>query len=463
MLRQVLLQVTHCLSQTLAKGWRAWFARGTLADHASAHHSPTASAHSLEAARGYWGLAQIYFYANELLPNIYANLRSLNLAEVAGISPELARSYANMCIAAGLVPLHAVAEAYSRRARDTAESLDQYSHHRAWVLLITAVYNAGVGQWTRAQDALRQAVEISEHLGDRRRWEQSFNTLATVTYLQGEFTHSAKLFGELYASAQRRGDVQYQAYGLLGQARCRLPLGQLEKAAADMDAVEALLARKLGRVEEILAYGVKALVCLRQGEQALAQQAAERVAHLIEQSRPVSYTLLPAYAGVAEVYLALWEAELQADANARMWSSPPAAPSAPHAQPSAIPRLQAEAQRACRTLQGFARVFPIAQPRAWLWEGLYAWLSGKPARAHKAWRKSLASAERLKMPYEQGLAQYEMGQHTTGADRQRYLTCAGEIFSRIGATYDLGRAQAAAERSDALASPQPAGSVERPE
>ena len=49
------------------------------------------------------------------------------------------------------------------------------------------------------------------------------------------------------------------------------------------------------------------------------------------------------------------------------------------------------------------------QPRAWLWQGLYEWLAGKPGKARKAWHKSLAAAERLAMRYEQGLAHYEIG------------------------------------------------------
>ena len=242
-----------------------------------------------------------------------------------------------------------------------------------------------------------------------------------------------------------------------------MPLGQFDKAVADIEAVETLLAGKLGRVEEILAYGGMAVVRLRQGDQSLAQQAAEKAAQLIEQARPVSYTLLYAYACVAEVYLALWEADLQVDVRSCMEPSPTDVQSTTNDQQSAVRRVQAEAQRACRALQRFARVFPIGQPRAWLWQGMYEWLSGRPTRAHKAWQKSLASAERLKMPYEQGLAQYEMGRHMRGADRQRYLTRASEIFSRIGATYDLARAQAAAERSAEIASPQPAGSVGLPD
>ena len=366
----------------------------------------------LEAARTYGGLAQIYFYGNENTLNIYANLRSLNLAEAAGHqTAELARSYANVCVATGLVPLHTVAEAYSRRARETAQSIEPVSHHHAWVYLLTAVHSAGVGRWKRALEALQQAVEISDRLGDRRRWEQSVNTLATVKYLQGEFAQSAGLFQDLYAVAHRQGDAQYQAYGLLGQIRCRLTLGQNEQLVSDLEAVQALLARKLGRVEEIMTHGVMALAHLRQGESGPARRAAGRVMQLIGHTRPISYNLIHAYAAAAEVYLTLWE------------------------QSSDRTPL-AEARQACDTLRRFAKVFPIGQPRAWLWQGKHEQLSGNLIGAQAAWQSSLTAAEKLHMPYEQGLAHFALGRHGARAERQKHLAEAAEIFARLGAAYD---------------------------
>ena len=87
----------------------------------------------------------------------------------------------------------------------------------------------------------------------------------------------------------------------------------------------------------------------------------------------------------------------------------------------------------------------MGQPRAWLWQGLYDWLSGRPATAYRAWGKSLAMAERLAMPYEQGLARYEIGRHLPLDDpaRRVHLTRAAEIFRQINTTYDLTRTEPA--------------------
>lgn len=401
----------------------------SISDRRAALRHPQTVIENLEAARAYWALGQVYFYANEKILNIHANLYSLNLAEAAGPSPELARSYASMCITAGLVRQHRLARAYGQWARETAQQAE-HSPSLLWAWLVTAVYDAGIGHWEQARQALGQAVELANRRGDRRRWEQSLNTLATVACLQGEFVGIASLFADLYESARRRRDAQYQVYGLLGQARCLLPVGKIDQALALLEMVETLRVGNLGRVEEIYAYGLWAMARLRQGQRPLARSAADKASQLIAQSLPISYNLLFAYAGVAEVYLALWE---QAISNE----------SADPTIKSEISELRACAGRACKALHQFARVFPIGQPDDGIYQGWYEWLAGHHAQARAAWQRGLAAAERLAMPYEQALAYYEIGRHVGGAERQERLARAREILTRLGAVYDLARVEAA--------------------
>ena len=114
-----------------------------------------------------------------------------------------------------------------------------------------------------------------------------------------------------------------------------------------------------------------------------------------------------------------------------------------------VPNLKSNAGQTCHILRQYARAFPIGQPRAWLWQGLYYGLSGQPGQAQAAWRKSLAAAERLSMPYEQAQALYEMGRHLPANDpkRQVYLSRAAQIFSQLEAKYDLSRTQVALDMS----------------
>src|SRR3972149_1198238 len=117
---------------------------------------------------------------------------------------------------------------------------------------------------------------------------------------------------------------------------------------------------------------------------------------LIGHTRPILYNLIHANAAVAEVYLTLWE------------------------QSSDRTPL-AEPRQAGDTLRRFAKVFPIGQPRAWLWQGKHEQLSGNLIGAQAAWQSSLTAAEKLHMPYEQGLAHFALGRHGARAERQKQL------------------------------------------
>jgi len=99
------------------------------------------------------------------------------------------------------------------------------------------------------------------------------------------------------------------------------------------------------------------------------------------------------------------------------------------------------ATSACRQLRRYTRVFLIGQPRRWVRQGTHAWLAHKPARAQRAWAKGLTAAQNLQMPYDEGLAHYEIGRHAPQAERHAHLQKAAEIFASLGARYDAEQAK----------------------
>jgi hypothetical protein len=103
------------------------------------------------------------------------------------------------------------------------------------------------------------------------------------------------------------------------------------------------------------------------------------------------------------------------------------------------------AQQACQSLRYYGWLLPVGQPRVWLTLGRNYWLSGKASQARQAWAKSLEISRRLAMPYEQGLAHYEIGRHLPSTDqaRQTHLTEARTIFQRLDAPYDLAQVEQA--------------------
>ena len=79
---------------------------------------------ALETSRIYIRLTEVFWFANDNAALGHASLRALNSAERAGPSPELARAYAMLCLAAGSIPIHPLARIYSRRALEISRIAD---------------------------------------------------------------------------------------------------------------------------------------------------------------------------------------------------------------------------------------------------------------------------------------------------------------------------------------------------
>ena len=192
-----------------------------------------------------------------------------------------------------------------------------------------------------------------------------------------------------------------------------------------MEKLQALLAQESHVVDEALRIDLHALRSIahlrcNRPEQAIA--TADEALALYAQTSPTSYLSLPGYAAVAKTYLTVWEVK-----NPK----------------SKTQNLKSKAKRACKTLRSYARVFPIGQPQACLWQGVFEWRSGHHSKARKLWAKGLAAAGKLAMPYDEGRLHYEIGRQLPPDDpaRPEHLAQAKEIFERIGATYDLKRTQ----------------------
>lgn len=443
-LEQLFNQIAH----------RFWPGRFTIGTSADSHTI-------LEAARVSLQLAQISHLRDEKKPFIYTGLQTLNLAEAAGPSPELALAYATMCLAVDLIPFHSLAETYRRRAQETAESLNDLPT-LAQVVELIGLHDLGVGHWDEAQNELEQAIEIFDWLGDQHRQAESTNNLAAMAYHQGKFSRSVALWQDLYTSGQRRRDTYLETRALNGQAEVKLRQGYVGHADEVINLARTVLgtanSNPYQTSEKIRAYGLLALAHLHQGAQRAAQTAAESAMLLIAETPPTTVYLLESCAGITEVYLTLWQGRITSEFQQIIFQAAPmrvgpefgATRLSEGLEVNAVPQtrrrdLRTKAKEACKILSQFAHVFPIGQPLAWLWQGLYDWLTGQPAKAHKSWEKSLAVAERLAMPYEQGLAHYEIGRHLGMEDpaRRKHLQQAGEIFTRLNAVYDLGRVQRA--------------------
>jgi eukaryotic-like serine/threonine-protein kinase len=140
-----------------------------------------------------------------------------------------------------------------------------------------------------------------------------------------------------------------------------------------------------------------------------------------ELGAPTGYYALNGYFGIARTYLALWEDSLGKNS----------------------PEVAALALHACRALRRYARIFPVGRPSSSICDGLALWLRGKHRRAFTTWRKGVNTAQRLKLPYAEGLLQLELARHLSvnNANRLNHVDAAIHLFERLDAAFDLAAAR----------------------
>ncbi len=379
----------------------------------------------LEAARVYERLAQSYFHDNQVARSLYCSLHSLNLAEVGGPSPELARACASASITTGLVPLRRLSDYYDRRAIEIAHSTGEL-RATAWVINLSGLCSMNIGALNQARRLMEQSVVMAEELGDRRQTIESLALLTLNNYYAGRFAEANQQAFQLYEAALRNGDIQGQVWGFCFQSINLLIMDKVEQAAMLMEAAEIMLKENvgasLGTQERMEVYGALALVRLRQGDLQGARQAADELLPILMKP-PTTAAIFYSYINAAEVYFRLCANPQGKFTNDKV--------------------LRKQAVRSCAALRKFARVFPLGQARAFLAQGELAWLKGKPRTAFGMWHKALLAAERLEMPYEQACAHYKIGNHLPNAapSRLMHLQKASTLFKELNTIYNPNQAQ----------------------
>jgi tetratricopeptide (TPR) repeat protein len=368
----------------------------------------------LDSARAYSLIGEIYFIGNETLPTIYTVLRTVNLAEGAGPSQKLAEAYAQMCLGTGLVPLHRFARWYRGKAEEVAGVINQPST-RVRVAIINSIYDIGVGNWADVASKLENAMRISEEIGDRRQWEECVANLANNALFMGNVQQSKELFETLVHEARRSNNMLHLVWGLEGLANHKLRSGETDEAAELLNEALRSFPEDVDQITKFEVYGLLARALLRKGELPAARQSAESALNLLAGS-PTAYSMFQGYSGISEVYIHLWENSGD-DTESRKNSG--------------------MALQSIKQFVSYARIFPIGKPMVYRFEGIYYWIANKHKKAINSWMRSLSAAERLEMPYEIGLAHFELGSHEFGKeiDQSKHLELAKLKFDQLGVRY----------------------------
>jgi tetratricopeptide (TPR) repeat protein len=342
----------------------------------------------LNAANAHEALVEVFYLRDANLACLHSAMRGLNLAELAGPSPELARAYSTVGAILGFIPLPKQADAYCRRALETAHASGNVPA-TIWTALSVGAYKLGVGAWKEAEALFDLVTTESKRLGDARRWDDGTQFFIDLHFLQGRFETSLDLTGQLYRSATERNDPRGQASAVYRRVLCLLALGRDALALAATEEL-AGIRWNVGTVHgDLPMRTAQGLTRLRAGDLAGAEQAALEAGALLEKLMPAYHGYVFDASGTADVLLQLLEQ--------------------PGGQEDARGAARARALRAALgALSRLARVFPIGRPWLALMRGRAKQLAGKPEAAGKEWQTAIELGDRLGMPHPAALARQLM-------------------------------------------------------
>lgn len=398
--RELAIQARHLVGARLARDPRA---RPATAARSQLGHAAVAAGL----------LSHRYFYVDDALAMLTTSLMSVNLAERAGSDTRVPRPYVQLAFASGLMGLHPVARGYFARARASAKDHTD-PIEVAFAQMVEAVYLCSLGRWSDAEAMCGQALEKLRVLHDPTLLEMAVTTLGHIEYYTGRIEEAKQRYQEVLRSARTRASHQHATWGLFSIGRSLVQQGSFDQALPLLEEAMAALRERPELQSEIICGGLLAYTLLRCGEPGHALDLADRTAVQLRESRPIGFPVLEGYRGVGDVYLEQW-------------------------QERQLARARHGALKMRRSLERFARVFPIGRPAAALHAGQIARIEGRLPAAQKLFERSVGSARELGMPRAEalGLIARATLEPSGSAARSAVLDSAHVLCVNLGCKHQL--------------------------
>ena len=277
----------------------------------------------------------------------------------------------------------------------------------------------------RAIHLLDQAAEISERLRDYRQWGESAALRAWTSYLVGDFEDCRARYERVFLMAKQVGNIQYRNWGQWGQAHSLLRLNRLKEAHHALAYVIQQLESQEYSGAQVLAYGMMSLVSMHLKDWAHMLEYGKRIVLTEKRSARFSLADFEGYASVAEVFLTLWQNNTNTGILNQINYS--------------IEECQMAASRANKSMERYAHIYELAQPRAHYLKGWQAALEDKPQAAIHIWKNGLQIAQTLGMRYEEARLHEILSRYlpAENSEAEFHRHTARQMFEKLDARLDL--------------------------
>ena len=342
---------------------------------------------------------------------VFVSLRLLNVSERSGHGAGIVAGSFGIGMALDLTGAFKQGDFYHRRAVTVAET-SRHPIARGNAYLGKGLHEEAIGNLDSAFPIFELAAKNYREAGYARGLGICVLKLTVMHRHRGEFQIARNYIEQLHRTADEASDRDLLAHSLVVRAQVEWFVGSFELAIPGLEKAIDLF-KSVGNVSGVAyASGTLGRTYLRLGDLRRASIAVEDAIRSVE-SRGLRGTLT-VWPRLAHAECSLFLAE----------------------QPE-VPRRDAalaKARVACKRAMALARTMRTYLPIALRLEGTYLWLIRKPAEAQENWERSVRIATELNALPDLGFTHLEIGLRL---DQTEHLRKAEEIFSRIGAAYDL--------------------------
>ena len=357
-----------------------------------------------------WLINEQSYVLQRSIPVTYHILRHINLAERGGDAglPGQAAAFGLMAVLVGSIELYPIAEFYWRKSERALNQCRDYDS-AAVVAQCKWAYGLMRGRWAWADP--RSEADQAKQWGYNHRYSTLRAATGHTLYFQARWDEQQKLMADTLEFCRRQNDYQWSNVCLWHLAEVALRRGNHARAFSLLEECQAGLETLQDIPHLIGLHGMRAQIHAIRGDMDLARQSAVQALKMM--SLPLVGWALSGYAGMVEYVLMQLE---QRPSLHHRW----------------------EAFRVGLHMRLFAFVHDTGRPRLAVYNCWLAGLLGQRRQAKKIARNGIKLAQKMGMPYEEGLLHYHAGRFLPQTDpaRREHLTQALAIFERLGAAYD---------------------------
>ncbi|MCB8942827.1 MAG: AAA family ATPase [Ardenticatenaceae bacterium] len=341
----------------------------------------------IEAVEVYRVLISIYFITNESDKFLHATLAALNMAERADYPEAMPEGYGTMGIIMGILRRR-WADSYFTRAVRIAEELNTPSAI-GMAYSRRGVYYSTNGFWRKGLLDYQRGIEAYQLINDQRNTGDCLNFFMRGYYGLGNFPQTIEYATALYTMAQKNGNTQHEAWGLMFEAMARLALGQWQLAANLAEKAQTVLGQNITDTDILCIRGVLANTHLQQGNVPQGLALAQEVRDILLASSPVLAGVGDGYGLALAAYVMVWENKLGGNEV----------------------ELQQSVAKLCKVLRRFIRTFDPSNSDFVYWQGRHDWLTGAKEKAITQWQTAVTLAQSNERLYAEGRARVLLGRY----------------------------------------------------